>query len=1395
MFLIPGYATMRNSKTVPPGQVDRREFLRISTGAIGAVLFAEPTRAVELGQEFPTHRFRVRRDADLLSLEFSFVNFERRRDMLLSLGAARSLVIVRLPPQNIAEARFDKAAREAEHKPGDEGAAEPEEQPLLEPIPPTSQNSHTPPVPAMISGPSWVVFVAPDGVEFPLNLAAARRCVGRCDSIPLWSRSVVDIWLHRMGDWKIRTPRNAVTPGTPGMPAPDETCLEIPFRLYIAPRTDTTKWITSSSPPMRFEGPKPGAVELWHAALHDRKKLWPADPPKDMTNLPPELAPPKEVTWQGLAVFSPDYRPGHTPAPDEFFPGKMPLSHRSRVRHRLVEQMARKDGGWIDAEHLVLSSLGASASLSYTMQKTFRELHDAQLNDPNSPASYDTLAIWKHRMVVGRDTFLLSAWVGFLFPFVIPALFVELTKRRFASYKKNAGISPPGAYLITEYFILVQDPVKQFSGADNVLGAKNPVKKVTMLETRSPLIINPTMTNPPTIDAFKPQRLDGGGFVRWSVEFEDAAGIKSRTTDAFMVFASNLRDGHELWNNNDAKTEMPLLRQWSMPAQKMAMAPDQAQLIIPGQNGAANQSHALLPGERAPARDLASAAHDFISQAGNAASDIEERALAIRDFLLGTSLGSGNISDPVKQAFSRLEGKTRGFLAQLFEPLRKEFTRRANEAIAKANQAVSDASPGQASENAQRQLTYAREQLKRVEQDVVEEVLRQLARAERAATDVECHAIEFASRRVKELLERAKKELPDLLDTVQNAEQYFTRLHEKIKGEKEFESTQRELNAVWDGLPDDWNTRKARAKEYFDRLKAEADAAKTYLRNGFQPQMTAAHIIVPALKAMGGATPPQEFKLLEAYAAKGIDQVQNSVFGHFTQVIDDGKAMAQRVQAAVAAPAAQIAGLSRDLGALAGTGPSDIEKLAKQATEFDLQKAIPDFKILGVLPLSKLISAVLGSADLPTIHLTTLPDHIEQLWEWNAPLDKADLGIVTFIPNPTGNTPNPPEKRDERVHLYVSMKTRIDVPRVDQAAAGTPPKGRVTLEGIITYWNRAAKKPIILGDLANQYAFSIVMLGLIDIKFIDVSFSSEYDVGQSPSIKFKPRLGAVDFLPPLDFVKKLQDALPFLGRGFKITQDAGRIGLSYEFKIPGVGFGVFSFRNLAIGSGVLFSLEGKPVAFSFNISSFREPFEVSVLCFGGRGFLRIAVDTAHLRELEGMIEFGGVLSFDVVVASGSLYVMAGIYFRITNGSTTIAAFFRAGGNVNVLGLITASVEFMLMLGYVKEGGQTKLAGEATLTIGIGLFLVSYDVRVSMHKEFIGSGEPSEGGQARMDRLPRSTPFRLASDIRASPSRLAAPQPPIRPAYFRRAAAGATTIPGRFESASEWYADYWSQFAL
>src|SRR5207248_1429609 len=102
--------------------------------------------------------------------------------------------------------------------------------------------------------------------------------------------------------------------------------------------------------------------------------------------------------------------------------------------------------------------------------------------------------------------------------------------------------------------------------------------------------------------------------------------------------------------------------------------------------------------------------------------------------------------------------------------------------------------------------------------------------------------------------------------------------------------------------------------------------------------------------------------------------------------------------------------------------------------------------------------------------------------------------------------------------------------------------------------------------------------------------------------------------------------------------------------------------------------------------------------------------------LEGALEFGGSLAFDVGVASGGLYVMAGMYFRVTKSQTTLSGYLRAGGSLSVLGLIHASVEFLLAVSYRSrtEDGRSysELYGTATVTVSIELFLFSIDVHIT-----------------------------------------------------------------------------------
>jgi hypothetical protein len=72
---------------------------------------------------------------------------------------------------------------------------------------------------------------------------------------------------------------------------------------------------------------------------------------------------------------------------------------------------------------------------------------------------------------------------------------------------------------------------------------------------------------------------------------------------------------------------------------------------------------------------------------------------------------------------------------------------------------------------------------------------------------------------------------------------------------------------------------------------------------------------------------------------------------------------------------------------------------------------------------------------------------------------------------------------------------------------------------------------------------------------------------------------------------------------------------------------------------------------------------------------------------------------------------------------TLVGYFRLGGHVDVLGLITASLELYLALIYETATGKCK--GKAQLTIEIEVFVFSGSVTVTCERKFAGAnGDPS-----------------------------------------------------------------------
>ena len=115
-----------------------------------------------------------------------------------------------------------------------------------------------------------------------------------------------------------------------------------------------------------------------------------------------------------------------------------------------------------------------------------------------------------------------------------------------------------------------------------------------------------------------------------------------------------------------------------------------------------------------------------------------------------------------------------------------------------------------------------------------------------------------------------------------------------------------------------------------------------------------------------------------------------------------------------------------------------------------------------------------------------------------------------------------------------------------------------------------------------------------------------------------------------------------------------------------------------------------------------------------------------MEILEASLEFGGNVSIDIGVASGGVYVMAGVYFKletVANGeSCELTGYLRCGGSLEVLGMVCISAQFYMGLTY--DSNPTRVWGQATLTVEVSVAFFSQSVSLTVQREFASSPPPT-----------------------------------------------------------------------
>ncbi|MEU7386720.1 hypothetical protein [Streptomyces tanashiensis] len=245
---------------------------------------------------------------------------------------------------------------------------------------------------------------------------------------------------------------------------------------------------------------------------------------------------------------------------------------------------------------------------------------------------------------------------------------------------------------------------------------------------------------------------------------------------------------------------------------------------------------------------------------------------------------------------------------------------------------------------------------------------------------------------------------------------------------------------------------------------------------------------------------------------------------------------------------------------------------------------------------------------------------------------------------------------------------------------------------------------------------------LLKVRFASMTFTQKS--GGPPSIALKDT--EVEFLGVLQLLQELGEAVDLADLDPEIEVSPDKLVASYSLPLPSVTAGAFVMANLEVSTEIAVPFDGKPVSVAFGFASRENPFTLTVLMFGGRGYLELELDHRGLRRLEAALEFGAMLAVDFVVARGEVHAFGGIRFELTDGEVTLTGYLRIGGCVEVLGLISVSVELCISLAY--QSATKALVGRATLVIEVDFTLFSASVELDSGTWTLaggGSADPAD----------------------------------------------------------------------
>jgi hypothetical protein len=217
--------------------------------------------------------------------------------------------------------------------------------------------------------------------------------------------------------------------------------------------------------------------------------------------------------------------------------------------------------------------------------------------------------------------------------------------------------------------------------------------------------------------------------------------------------------------------------------------------------------------------------------------------------------------------------------------------------------------------------------------------------------------------------------------------------------------------------------------------------------------------------------------------------------------------------------------------------------------------------------------------------------------------------------------------------------------------------------------------------------------------------------GKPPSVEvnqFSFELGA-----ELKLLAEIQDKVTAFFKannpGIVVRRLPNGIAAGYAFALPEVAAGVFLMRNLGASVDVEIPFDGEPVTITLGFARPDNPFALAVTIFGGGGYFLIKMARGGVAGIDLSLNFGAFIAVSFAVARGEVHAYGQVRLRSEAGSYLFEASLRLGGSVDVLGVVSVSIELVLLMTY--DSDRNLLVGSATLVIEIHILFFSRAVEI------------------------------------------------------------------------------------